>query len=75
MDYLVSGLLCPLLDYILCVYTTHCTKYILFPITIAINGHLILDFLLAEMTKMGRHMITTNKLHLWIASSDFSAKG
>ena len=29
---------------IVCVYSTHCTKYILFPIKIAINGHYILDF-------------------------------
>ena len=25
--------------HIVCVYTTRCTKYILFPIKIAINGH------------------------------------
>ena len=28
-----------------CVYSTHCTKYIVFPIKISINGDYILDFL------------------------------
>ena len=57
----------------MCVYTTHCTKYILFPIKMAMNGHLILDFPSAETTIMGSHK--TSELHLQIASSDFSAKG
>ena len=28
-----------------CVYSPHCTKYIIFPIKISINDHYILDFL------------------------------
>ena len=29
---------------IACVYSTHCTKYILFPIKISMNGNYILEF-------------------------------
>ena len=52
--------------HIVCVYTTHCTKCILFPIKIAISGHLILDFPFAEITIMGSHMIKTTSSDLQV---------
>ena len=33
----------------MCIYSTHCTKYILFLIKISISGHYILDFLMCNL--------------------------
>ena len=46
IDYLESNLLQPFSGLpIVCVYSTHCTKYLLFSIKIFISGHYIFDLM------------------------------
>ena len=67
-SYRLSGLLCSLLNYILCVSIPLIVQNIFYKD--AINGQ---DFLFVEITIIGSHMIKTSELHLQTAGSDFGA--